>query len=139
MGYAITTSIDIDAGTQAVWDVLIDFPAYGQWSNFSSAEGTPQVGSRLTMRMPGFTFRPIVSAVEPGRKLQWVGTLLTGRLFHGAHSFILTAQPDGTTRVTNHEEFSGALVTLMQRFVKRTDNNGYTAFNAGLKRQVEGR
>jgi hypothetical protein len=139
MSYAITTTVEIDAVPEAVWDVLVDFPAYGEWSNFSSAEGTAQVGSRLTMRMPGFKFRPTVTVMAPGQELQWTGTLLSERLFHGKHSFVLDPQPDGTTRLTNHEEFSGALVALTQRFVKRNDDNGYAAFNAGLKRHVEGR
>ena len=139
MSYVITTAVDIDAGAEEVWDVLVDFPAYGEWSNFSSAQGTAQVGTRLTMRMPGFRFRPTVTIVEPGHQLQWVGTLLTRRLFHGEHSFILVSRPDGTTHLTNREEFSGALVTLTQRFMKRADDNGYTAFNAGLKKHVENR
>lgn len=139
MPYTITTTIDIDASREAVWDVLVDFPAYGEWSNFSHAEGVARPGSRLTMRMPGFRFRPTVTVATPGRELQWSGTLLTERLFHGRHSFVLTSNPDGTTHVTNHEEFSGALVTLTQRFLKQNDDNGYVAFNAGLKRQVEAR
>ena len=140
MTYAITTTVDIDAGTGAVWDVLVDFAAYGEWSNFSSAEGTARTGTRLTMRMPGgFSFRPTVTVAAPGRELQWSGTLVSRRLFHGRHSFVLVARPDGTTHLTNHEEFSGALVTLLQRFMRNSDDNGYTAFNAGLKRQVEGR
>lgn len=139
MSYVISTTVDIDASTEEVWDVLVDFAAYGEWSNFSSAEGTAHVGARLTMRMPGFTFRPTVTIATPRQKLQWAGTLLTRRLFHGEHSFILVSQPDGSTHLTNHEEFSGALVTLTQRFMKRTDNNGYTAFNAGLKKHVENR
>ena len=139
MGYVITTDVDINASKEAVWDVLVDFARYGEWSNFSRAEGAARVGSRLTMRMPGFSFRPTVTMASPGDQLQWAGTLLTERLFHGKHSFILVAKPDGTTHLTNHEEFTGALTTLMQRLMKQTGDNGYTAFNSGLKRQVEGR
>ncbi|AWS45485.1 SRPBCC domain-containing protein [Streptosporangium sp. 'caverna'] len=139
MSYVITAGVDINAGKEAVWDVLVDFARYGEWSNFSRAEGTARVGSRLTMRMPGFSFRPTVAVAEPGEQLQWAGTLLAERLFHGRHSFILVAKPDGTTHLTNHEEFSGALTTLTQRFMKQNGDNGYTAFNAGLKRQVESR
>ena len=138
MSYVITTGVDIDAGTDAVWSVLSDFTHYGEWSNFSRVEGTARVGSRLTVRMPGFSFRPTLTVVEPGRELQWVGTLVSRRLFHGSHSFTLVPNPDGTTHLTNREEFSGALVALTGRFVKGDGDNGYTAFNAGLKRQVEG-
>src|SRR4051812_48131372 len=128
MSYIITTEVDINASTEAVWDVLVDFPRYGQWSNFSRAEGTAQVGNRLSMKMPGFSFRPTVTLAEPGEQLQWSGTLISERLFVGRHSFILRANPDGTTHLTNHEEFSGALTTLTQRFMKQNNDNGYTAF-----------
>ncbi|WP_440072295.1 SRPBCC family protein [Streptosporangium sp. OZ121] len=139
MSYVIKTEVDINAGKEAVWDVLVDFPRYGEWSNFSRVEGTAQVGNRLSMKMPGFSFRPTVTVAEPGERLQWSGTLISERLFLGRHSFILLANPDGTTHLTNHEEFSGGLTTLMQRFMKQGGDNGYTAFNAGLKRQVEDR
>lgn len=76
---------------------------------------------------------------DPGRQLQWSGTLISERLFLGRHSFILTENPDGTTHLTNHEEFSGGLTTLSQHFVKQSDDNGHIAFNAGLERNVENR
>ncbi|WP_405987883.1 SRPBCC family protein [Streptomyces sp. NBC_00986] len=41
----LTAVIDIDATPQAVWDVLTDFAAYGEWSTFAAAEGTARVGS----------------------------------------------------------------------------------------------
>jgi hypothetical protein len=76
MSYVIKTGIDINASKEAVWDVLVDFTRYGEWSNFSRAEGTAQVGSRLTMRMPGFSFKPTVTVAQPGEQLQWSGDLL---------------------------------------------------------------
>jgi hypothetical protein len=139
MSYVITTAVDIKASAETVWKVLVDFGAYGEWSNFSRAEGVAQVGSRLTMRMPGFSFRPTVTVVEPGQELQWAGTLFSKRIFHGTHSFILVSKPDGTTHLTNREEFSGALVALARPFMKQMGDNGYTKFNAGLKRHVESR
>ena len=137
MSYVITTEIDINAGPEAVWGALVDFPRYGQWSTFSRVEGTAQVGNRLSMKMPGFSFRSAVTLARPGEQLQWSGTLISERLFLGRHTFILLAKPDATTHLTNHEEFSGGLTTLMQRFMKQSNDNGYTAFNAGLKRHVE--
>jgi hypothetical protein len=107
MNAVLTAVIDIDATPEAVWDVLTDFAAYGQWSNFSAAEGTARVGTRLTMRMPGMSFRPTVTVATPGQELRWAGTLGVKQLFHGQHSFILSPNHDGTTRLTNREEFSG--------------------------------
>ncbi|MEO3860586.1 SRPBCC domain-containing protein [Acrocarpospora sp. B8E8] len=135
----LTSVIDIEATPQEVWDVLTDFAAYGEWSNFSSAEGSAQVGSRLTVRMPGMSFRPTVTVADPGRELQWVGTLGVKQLFHGQHSFILSPNPDGTTRLTNREEFSGLLVTVIAPLLRTPKNDGYAAFNKGLEQRVEGR
>jgi hypothetical protein len=139
MSYVVRTETDIHAGTDVVWDVLVDLPRYGRWSTFSRAEGKVEVGTRLIVRMPGFTFRPTVTVVEPRRRLQWSGTLLSERLFVGRHSFVLSAHPDGTTHLLNHEEFAGALTSLLGRFTKKGGDNGYTAFNAGLKKEAESR
>ncbi|MFD3307171.1 SRPBCC family protein [Streptomyces sp. NPDC058694] len=138
MDAVLTAVIDIDAAPESVWNVLTDFATYGEWSNFSAAEGTPQVGSRLTMRMPGMTFRPTVTVAIPGQELRWAGTLGTKRLFHGRHSFVLSPNHDGSTRLTNREEFSGALVTLTRRLLRTPQHDGYAAFNNGLKQRVEG-
>jgi hypothetical protein len=139
MDAVLTAVIDIDATPEAVWNVLTDFSAYGEWSNFTAAEGTAHVGNKLTMRMPGMTFRPTVTVATPCQELRWVGTLGTKRLFHGQHSFVLSPNPDGTTRLTNREEFSGVLVTLTRRLIKTPKHDGYAAFNKGLKQRVESR
>ena len=139
MNAVFTAVIDIDATPEAVWNVLADFAAYGEWSTFSKAEGTAQVGSRLTMRMPGMTFRPTVTVATPGHELRWIGTLGVKQIFHGQHSFVLSPNDDGTTRLTNQEEFSGALVTLTRALLRTPKNDGYSAFNNALKQRVEGR
>lgn len=116
MSYVIRTEVDISASREAVGDVLVDFPRYGEWSTFSRVDGTAQVGNRLSIKMPGLSFRPTVTVAEPRVQLQWSGTLLSERLFIGRHLFVLSPNPDGTTHLTNHEEFSGAVTTLSQRF-----------------------
>jgi uncharacterized protein YndB with AHSA1/START domain len=52
MSTAISTTLDIDATPQAVWDVLTDFAAYGEWNPFiDRAEGTPEVGAKLLVHL----------------------------------------------------------------------------------------
>jgi hypothetical protein len=131
--------IDVDATKEAVWDTLTDFPAYPEWSTFSRAEGVARVGARLTMRLPHLTIRPVVTVAVPGEELCWAGTLVAERVFRGWHSFTLSTNPDGSTRLTNREDFSGALVTLARPFLKASDDGAYAAFNARLKQRVEGR
>jgi hypothetical protein len=138
----ISTTIDIDAGPRAVWDVLIDFPAYGEWNPFMDRiEGTPDVGSRLRVHLTppngrGITFRPRVLVATPERELRWLGRLGFGGLFDGEHFFVLNGNAHGGTRLTHGEKFSGLLVAAMKGTGRNTDA-GFAAFNAALKERVE--
>jgi hypothetical protein len=142
MSATVITTIDIDAGARDVWDVLVDFPAYAQWNPFiDSIEGTAEVGRRLTVHLaggsgPGTTFRPTVLVATPGEELRWIGKLGPGGLFDGEHSFILTSNPDGSTRLTHSERFTGILVTLFKGATAKSQS-GFEAFNEALRRRVE--
>lgn len=138
MSVILTTTIDIAATPDEVWAVLTDFSAYGEWSNFSRIGGVADVGTTLSMHMPGFAFRSRVTKAAPGEELQWSAKILSERIFVGRHTFTLAAGGDGTTRVTNSEEFSGALVLPFERlFTGAGEGGGYAAFNAGLKARAE--
>lgn len=142
MSVTVSTTIDIGASPRAVWDVLVDFPAYPEWNPFMVAvEGTAEVGRRLVVQLAGrngrgMTFRPTVLEATPGKELRWVGKLGPGGLFDGVHSFVLTARPDGTTRLTHGERFTGVLVALFKGATAKS-HVGFEAFNAALKRRVE--
>jgi hypothetical protein len=140
MSIVIATEIDIDATPHEVWDVLADFPAYGEWSNFSQIDGEPRLGARLRMRMPGMSFGSTVTAATPGQKLEWAARIFIGSIFEGRHTFVLTQNADGTTHLANVETFSGALVWPFQRLFRQGEKrraNGYDGFNQALKRRVE--
>jgi len=143
MSIAIDTTIDIDATSQAVWDVLIDFSAYREWNSFT-IEGTPQVGTKLAVHMSpsggrGMSFRPTVAAATPNQELRWIGKMGSARVLSGEHFFILTPNPDGTTHLTHGENYTGALVALMKSSLDKNKNPaaGYEAFNHALKQRVE--
>ncbi|KQQ03889.1 MULTISPECIES: SRPBCC domain-containing protein [unclassified Rathayibacter] len=142
MSIVLATTVDIIATPEEVWEVLSDFSAYGEWSNFSRVDGTAELGStlRMRMRMPGFWFSSTVTAVDEARELQWSATLLSAGLFLGEHSFVLSVTDDGGTRVHNTETFSGALTgPFTGLFAKNHGDGGYAAFNQSLKRRVEAR
>lgn len=140
MAIVFTTSVDIDATPEQAWAVLSDFSEYGEWSNFSRVEGTAEVGTKLKMRMPGFSFGSTVTAATPGEELQWSARIVTERLFLGQHTFTLARLADGTTRVNNTETFSGALTRPFEGFFARKQNDGgYAVFNQALKTRVEER
>jgi hypothetical protein len=143
MKTAISTTLDIDATPQAVWDVLTDFPTYGVWNPFMDrAEGTAEVGAKLLVHVApnggrrGMTFKPTVLVATPARELRWLGKLGVGGLFDGEHSFVLDRNVDGTTHFTHSESFSGVLVALMKGTLKNT-HVGFDAFNQALKERVE--
>lgn len=140
MSIVFTTEIDVDATRDEVWEVLTDFDTYGEWSNFTSVEGTARVGARLRMRMPGFRFTSTVATARPGHELRWVAKIIREGVFSGQHSFVLSDGDHGTTRVTNTEEFSGALTRPFKGvFARSNRTDGYTEFNRALKQRVETR
>ncbi|MEI5583551.1 MULTISPECIES: SRPBCC domain-containing protein [unclassified Agromyces] len=142
MSTTITTTIHIAADPDTVWTVLTDFASYSEWNPFMSrVEGTPEVGSRLVIRLSpaggrGMTFKPTVLAAAPGRELRWLGKLGFGGLFDGEHFFLLDRDGDGGTRMTHGEKFSGILVSLMGGATKNADD-GFDAFNRALKDRAE--
>lgn len=142
MSIVIATEIDIAATPGQVWDVLSDFPNYGEWSNFSRVDGVPQVGTRLAMKMPGMSFGSTVTAAVPNEKLEWAATIINVSISCGRHTFVLTSNPDGTTHLANVEIFSGALVWPLQGLFRQNEKrraNGYDGFNQALAKRVQSR
>ena len=143
MSITISTTVEIDAPKQLVWDVLTDFSAYHEWNPYMEIEGTPQVGTKLSVHMGagggrGMVFEPAVLAATPDEELRWLGKLGFGGIVDGEHFFILDRNADGTTHLTHGERYSGALVALAKPFLNKERNQaGYEAFNQVLKQRVE--
>lgn len=137
----ITTVIDIPAAPEEVWAVLVDTAAYPAWNPFiTELSGELATGQRLRVRIapPGsraMTFKPTVTQVESGRRVQWLGTLGVKGLFDGRHTFALEPLGERGTRLTQSEDFSGILVPLAGSMLART-RAGFEAMNDGLRRQV---
>jgi uncharacterized protein YndB with AHSA1/START domain len=102
--------IEIAAPPEAVWDVLADAGAYGEWvvgtKNVARADAEwPQPGSALEYELGIGPFaigdRTVVVEAEPSRRLVLRAEL--GRV--GAASILLTLEPQGGgTRVVMEEE-----------------------------------
>lgn len=82
------------------------------------------------------TFRPTVTAVEEGKRLEWVGRLVLPGVFDGRHSFQVEDVGDGVTRLTQAEEFSGVLVPFTTTILERT-RAGFEAMNEELRLRSE--
>lgn len=139
--HTVDTAITIAAPPETVWETIVAFDKYHEWNPFIlNGEGEPVVGSQLKLEMqpPGekaMTHHPIVQVAEPGRHLQWLGTVKSPRLFAARHEFVL--EPDGDGTLLRHREyFSGVLVLLLKKTLRRTEE-GFHALNRALKERAE--
>lgn len=143
MARSLETSIEISAPPARVWAVLMAFEAYGDWNPFiRSIRGKAAVGERLEIELhpPNgrpMRFRPVVQAVDAGRRFVWKGSLGVGGLFDGRHRFELEPAGDAATRLRHGEEFGGLLVPLLWPMMERNTRDGFEAMNAALKRRCE--
>jgi len=139
----IVTEIAIAAPPEKVWEILMDFPSYGDWNPFVTAiEGEARVGEQLaaSLRLPGGKnrgFKPTVTAVEPERLFQWFGKVGFDVLFGGRHSFRLSPTEHGT-RFEHSERFTGVLASMMFRLMGRRTEAGFRAMNDAIKARTEG-
>ena len=137
----VTSSIDLDAPPQRVWDVLMDTPEYASWNPFiTRLQGDLEVGSKLGARIapPGSkprTFAPTVTEVDSARRLAWLGRFVVPGVFDGAHSFTLEPLPNGRTRLVQSERFTGVLVWFAGKLLRNTAA-GFDAMNAALQQRL---
>ena len=139
---SISVTTEISAPIQTVWADLSAVSEYAAWNPFiTSFTGALTVGSRVEVRIapPGarpMTFRPTITEVTPGRRIEWLGRFLVPGLVDGRHSFVLEALDDGRTRLTQAEEFSGVLVPVMGSMLERT-REGFAAMNEAVRLRAE--
>ncbi len=61
---------------------------------------------------PTRTFKPRVTAFEPGRSMVWSDGMAP--MFKGVRTYTLTPKGDGTTDFTMTEVFSGAMLPMIK-------------------------
>ncbi|WP_416841533.1 SRPBCC family protein [Haloferax sp. DFSO52] len=137
----LTTSIDIDAPAETVWQVLTDFDSYPEWNGYTRIAGAPEEGTRLVVssgpevgRMP--TFKPTVLQAGDG-ELRWLGHLFVRGLFDGEHRFVVQDMGEGRSRLIQSETFSGLLVGPINRLYGDDTKRNFDGVNAALKARAE--
>ena len=94
----------IPAPAAVVWATLTDTGRYGSWNPFIpefTGELWPGAKVRLRISPPGtraMSFRPTVTAVDEGRRLEWRGHLGILGLFDGRHSFMRSTPTERGSR-----------------------------------------
>jgi len=130
----ISSQIEIEASPARVWDVLSG--DHEGWNPFiERIEGLLAPGERLEVKFrSGPTFKPVVTTVEPGRVLEWLGSVGIRGIFDGRHRFELTETASGT-KLVQSEQFSGVLVPFMSRVLGNTET-GFAEMNEALAREA---
>lgn len=134
-----STSVDIAAPPDRVWDVIIDISRWHEWTPSITSitrldEGPLAIGSTVVIRQPGLPpARWKVSAIEPNRSFTWVSR---GPGFQSIarHSVEQTASG---SRATLSIELKGLFGGLLGRLTRDITERyiGYEA--AGLKARSE--
>ncbi|HUH08218.1 MAG TPA: SRPBCC domain-containing protein [Egibacteraceae bacterium] len=139
----IETEIHIDASASRVWGVLVDLERYRDWNPFVvEASGSLSEDARISVRIRpegkrATAFRPRVVALEPERRLAWLGHLGIRGVFDGEHSFELHPAPGAGTRFVQRERFTGILARPLLRWIAAPTRDGFEAMNAALKTRAE--
>ena len=142
MALHLTTSTGIDASPEAVWAVLSDLPSYPSWNPFiREASGQLAAGERLDLRMQpeggrAMRFRPTVLKAEPGRELRWLGRLVAPGVFDGEHRFAIEPTAGGS-RLTQEERFTGILVPLLAKGLRKRTLPAFERMNEAVKERAE--
>jgi len=139
----IHTAIDIDAGPDVVWDVLVDLASYPEWNPMvRKASGDLRVGQRLTLHyhpkgQKQRTFKPLLLVVEPGRELRWQGQPGVRFLFESEHIYILTETLPGKTHLDHDMIFWGLMIPPVRGLIEKATLKPFHDQNMALKERAE--
>lgn len=143
----LTTSIEMEASPDEVWQVLTDLPAYPQWNPFLISARVTSEGGRLEEgatlrnvmrdRTGDSTFTPEVLTLEPGRELRWLGKMGPGWIADGEHRFVIEEIGGGRVRLTQSESFTGVAVPFYEGKLRNDTLPQFRAMNEALARRVE--
>lgn len=138
----ISTSIEINASPERVWQVLTNFAEFSRWNPFMKISGSLKEGAVLDVSLspPGgkvMKFRPTLLKVQADQELRWLGKLLVSGVFDGEHKLHIETLEQNHVRFTQSEQFRGFLVPLFARSLDGGTKSGFEEMNKALKKEAE--
>lgn len=133
-------SIEINAPSNVVWEVLTDTKKYSEWNPFFiKAEGNFVLGETVEMSIQTedksvMKFSPKIMACSQNKYLQWRGRLLMPGIFDGRHTFTIDSISSNKVEFIQDEKFQGILVPIVN---KKPFGKGWEKMNVALKIRAE--
>lgn len=134
----LVTQIEINANAETIWNALLDFKNYYRWNPFiSKIEGIPIPNKKIKVQIQNMKFSPVVQICKPHQKFTWVGKLGIKGIFDGYHYFEIIPIAENKCLFIQGENFSGLLVPLLKKKLKKETLPGFILMNCSLKEYVE--
>lgn len=140
----VRTSLVMPHSPDAIWRVLSDWPAYGEWCRLMPRiTGEARVGGRVDLKLrlvgPPMSVDAIITRYEPGRGLSWEGPSnpVIAALGKGHHGFEIVDLGDGHSRFVHSERFTGPTLRLAWPWLGPRAERAYAEFNEELSRRVQ--
>ena len=138
----IYSEIEINASTEVVWEILMNFKDYPRWNPFmKQISGHATEGSRIKVFLQppnsrGMTFKPKILECTPKKKLKWIGHLFLPKIFDGEHSITIKYIDDNNVLLIQKERFKGIIVPFLGDLYENTQK-GFEMMNLALKKEAE--
>ncbi|MGF6888187.1 uncharacterized protein YndB with AHSA1/START domain [Nocardia sp. GAS34] len=138
MAFVIDESVEIDAPAAAVWQVLTDFPRYGEWNPFCvSAQTTLEPGAPIDMRVKLIgpkerAQREYIRSVEPGAGFSYTMKPMPLGALHSLRSHTLTPLGDERCRYDSHFELAGWLLPVVTGLMGAALRRGFGEMTAAV-------
>lgn len=143
MKHKTSTSIDINASSQIIWEILMETKSYPEWNTFvRSVDSSFELGKIVTVSLTPpqgdeMVFKPEITTLKENETLKWKGKLWIKGLFDGEHCFELEEVSANETRFHHYENFSGLLVPFLKKALDTKTKNGFEQMNEVLKQRAE--
>jgi uncharacterized membrane protein len=137
-----STSIDVEAPAERVWEVLRDVERWPEWASTVTSvrrldDGPLAVGSQARIEQPRIPpTEYVVTELEPGRSFTWVAT---GPGVRTTARHVLEVLDSSRTRVTLTVEQAGIVGSVVGRFYRGLTDRYLSTEAAGIKARSEGR
>lgn len=142
MSFVIERTLDINASAEQVWEVLTDFPRYGEWNPFVvECRSTLKPGEAYDMKVKLMAF--------PQRQVEWMLEHVPGRKFayqmkpfplgalRSYRSHEVVAAGAGRARYTSYFRLEGWMMPLVRAMVGSRIESGMRGMWEGLQKRSE--